>query len=219
MKRYLLPLYIILFCSCSGKHPVQVDKALINTPQVVDSIVAGTIYKIALGESVIEWVCGNAVLKHHGSFQIQEGYIAGNNTQPLAGKIMIEVASLLPDDADSTQNAKLREHLLSDDFLDAQKYLWAIFQLTKVSPIEKRGTYLMIDATHSLSGNLTIKGITNNITIPAKVQFHDHQMMIETSFSIDRKKWNMNYGTDQSLKDKLIDSDIAMLIRIVAVKS
>jgi polyisoprenoid-binding protein YceI len=143
---------------------------------------------------------------------------AGNVT---GGKFVIDVNSLKVDDQDSTGNAKLGGHLLSGDFFDGAKFPEASFEITGVKAgIDTTGNkeIVMKDATHTVTGNLTLKGVTKSISFPAKLAVSDANITADASFNIDRTQWNLSYGNDKSLGDHFIHPEVNIQLHIVANK-
>jgi polyisoprenoid-binding protein YceI len=115
---------------------------------------------------------------------------------------------------------KLKGHLLSGDFFDAEKFGVAKFEITKVEPYTANGTDTSIvsGANFSVSGNLTIKDVTKNITFPAKVDLDENTLKAKGNFDIDRRQWNMNYGNDKTLGDKFISETVNIELDLEAKK-
>ena len=63
-----------------------------------------------------------------------------------------------------------------------------------------------------VSGNLTMKDQTHNVTFPASVSFNENTMSLQSeTFAIDRTKWGVNYGSKSvfdNLGDKFINDEI-----------
>ncbi|MEI8278816.1 MAG: YceI family protein [Bacteroidota bacterium] len=217
MKQYLFLLIscLVLFTACH--HIPKVDKATTTDAQAPLAI-SGMLYTADLGQTHIEWIGSKPTGQHHGTFTLSGGQLSAVNNELKGGKFTIDINTLHPDDGDSENNAKLRAHLLDSNFFDAAKYPSGSFEITGVKAISTTNEIRMKDATHMVSGNLTLKGVTKNITFPAHVSFHDAQLMVECSFIIDRTQWGMSYHSDKSLGDKLIDADVNLQLRLVAVK-
>ena len=113
--------------------------------------------------------------------------------------------------AEEEDNAKLKGHLQSPDFFNVEEYPMAKFEVTDITT---EGDKTM------LSGNLTLKDVTNNISFPVNVDFNEDQMMLNSeTFSIDRSKWNVKYGSKSffdDLGDKFIDDKIELKVSLKA---
>ena len=68
-------------------------------------------------------------------------------------------------------------------------------------------------------GNLTLKGITKSVTIPATVNMTENKLMASTpQFTIDRTEWNVMYGSSGLglAKDKIINDRVGLSIELQA---
>lgn len=74
-----------------------------------------------------------------------------------------------------------------------------------------------------LNGNLTMKGETKNVAFPVNIEVNgDTLMLTSETFTIDRTKWNVNYGSKSvfdSLGDKFINDEIGLTIKVKANKA
>jgi polyisoprenoid-binding protein YceI len=92
----------------------------------------------------------------------------------------------------TTTNAKLTEHLKGADFFDAAKFPTARFQSTSVSASGTSAT---------ITGNLTLKGVTKPVTLNAKFVGAGKGPMngletvgFEATGSIKRSDFGISYG-------------------------
>ena len=86
------------------------------------------------------------------------------------------------------------------------------FELTNISP-----EGLSLKGLTELKGNLTLKDVTKNITIPiSSVTFDEVQRsysISSNSFKINRADWNVKYGSKSfftGLGDNFISDDIEL---------
>ncbi len=173
------------------------------------------VYQLEPSASTLIWEGYEGIslgnFKHQGSVQITEGTISVKNKAPVAGKFTIDIQSLKVEDIpyNDPGNAKLTRHLLGEDFFDAVKFPKAFFEITGANPVRSDSL--------ALSGNLTIRGVTKNITIPASVQVSDGTLFASTpKFFINRKDWGMFYRSEESLGDDLIRPEIGITLSITA---
>jgi polyisoprenoid-binding protein YceI len=179
----------------------------------------GTELKADANATVIEWI-GSKPLgsQHQGTISLKEGSLTIDNNNITGGKFVFDLNSLTPNDQDSTGNAKLQGHLLAPDFLDVAQYPDGTFELVSVTPGVDAATVTNKDATHMVTGNLTLKGVTRSISFPAKVEASNDRVEAHATFNIDRTQWNINYNSDASIKDKFISKEINLTLHLVAVK-
>lgn len=182
--------------------------------------VAGIPYKLA-DKQVVNFIGTKPVGEHHGTFNITEGTIwVDNDVVIKGGKIGLDITSLKILDKDTSGTSKLAAHLASSDFFDAANHPTANFELTAATPYTPDSTQKLIleDATHTISGNLTLKGITKHISFPAIVSQTAEALGVKANFNINRTDWGLVYGNDESLGDKFIRPEVNISFNIVAQK-
>lgn len=160
--------------------------------------------------STLDWKGSKPGGEHFGKISIQEGSIAVKDGKLVAGSVSIDMASIKVEDLQGEMAQKLKEHLESEDFFDAEKYPLAKFELTDL-PAEG----ISLSELKELSGNLTLKDVTKNITIPVTVTGDQESgyKVKSATFVIDRSQWNVKYGSKSffgDLGDKFIENDIAL---------
>ena len=147
---------------------------------------------------------------------MDNGVFTTNDGKLHSGTFLINMASLKVTDipAEEPGNGKLAGHLKSADFFDVEKFPNAAFEVTGSE--DKDGKTM-------LSGNLSLKGVENNITFPVTVSNEGDMMSITSeAFTIDRSKWNVKYGSKSffdDLGDKFINDEIELQITVKAKKS
>jgi polyisoprenoid-binding protein YceI len=185
------------------------DNAVITEEQKA-SEVSGQTFMVDTANSIIRFT-GNGVGKNHpGRFKLSSGTVAIKGSEITGGDFVINIKSLdLEQKGDMFQN-KLQPHLLSGDFFDADKFQTAKFEITHVEPykVDDKDTSIVRGANFNISGNLTIKDVTKNITFPAHVDLDATTLKAKADFDIDRTQWKMNYGNDKTLGDKFISEKV-----------
>lgn len=206
----------LLLASCTSAPDA--PKAEATEAQAVEAPAAGTTYNVDLAQSSIGWVGTKPVGKHNGTIMLKDGNLVATNSGITGGKFNIDMTSLKALDQDAEGNGKLGGHLSSPDFFDVAKYPTATFEVTEV----KTGTAglnaepeHLKDATHTITGNLTLKGVTKSISFPARVSM-DNGVTADANFNIDRTQWGLVYGNDKGLGDKFINPIINLNLHLVA---
>jgi polyisoprenoid-binding protein YceI len=154
--------------------------------------------------------------KHFGTIGVKEGSFTLKNGELTAGTVVIDMNSIQNEDVeDEGYRAKLVGHLKSEDFFEVEKFPTATFQLTRVKALKagKGG------ATHELSGDLTLKGKTQPVTLQARVEKTGKGMEGTADLTLDRTRWDVRYGSDKffkSLGDKVIHDEIKLQLKLVA---
>ena len=208
--KYSLVIYTIftlILYSCS--QAPKGDKAVI-TEEKATSALTGKIYSVDTASSNVRFT-GHGVGKNHaGTFKFSEGTVAVQNNIITGGKIIVEMNSMVLDQKGPKYEDKLRPHLMSTDFFDAAKFNKSSFEITAVKPFERNenDTSIIKGANYMISGNLTIKDITKNISFPAYVDIANNNLTALGNFDIDRTMWKINYGNDKNLGDKFISEKV-----------
>jgi len=158
-------------------------------------------YVIALENSSIEFV-GSKVTGHHnggfkkfaGEFKVADGKLANSGN-----KVVIDTTSLYAD------NERLTGHLKSPDFFNVAQMPTATFETTAITP----------QATNSLvTGNLTLHGVTKQISFPAKIQVSDDAVEIGADFFINRFDFNIKYAGQAN---DLIRKEVVLKLKVKAM--
>jgi polyisoprenoid-binding protein YceI len=213
-----LPVLLLTVLGCQNDSKPTVEaKAAEAAPPPVDTAEKTLVFQLDPAASTLYWE-GYEGLKlskseHNGSLAFKNGSLSVQGKMPVAGKFTVDIQSLKVLDIPATKpgNAKLTRHLLNEDFFDAAKFPEAIFEITGAAPAT--------GDTISLSGNLTLRGVTKSITFPALVQATDSTFTaVAPKFYINRKDWNMHYKSEESLGDELIRPEMGISLSILAKK-
>ena len=153
------------------------------------------------------------VTKVRGSFNEFEGTAAldGANPANSHAEVTIKAASI------DTRNAQRDEHLRSNDFLAMQEYPKITFASTGVRQVD--------DTTFELTGDLTIKGVTNKITIPfefegsAKDPFGNQRVGFEGSVTINRKDYGVTWNAALEGGGVLVSDKVTLEFEISSIKN
>ncbi len=199
--------------ACGGP---QGEKAQTGDAQEVSVTTGDVTLKVDAAASKVEWVGSKPTGQHHGTIGISGGNLMLADGNIVGGKFTTDMNSIVNLDLTNAEdNGKLVGHLKSPDFFDTAKYPTADFEITSATPISGNP-----DATHNITGNLTMKHITKSITFPAKVVFEGNKVSASSpEFIIDRSQWNVQYGSRtffNNLKDKFINDEISLKINLSA---
>jgi polyisoprenoid-binding protein YceI len=174
---------------------------------------------LTVTEGIIEWVGAKPTGKHNGTFKVSEGTFMVENNGITAGQFTIDMNSLtVLDLTDAKMNADLSGHLKSGDFFQADSFPTATFVLSSATALAAPDS---LGNTHTIAGNLTLKGNTKGVSFPAKVTLAEGSLQAEGSLSIDRTQWNVVYGSKnifKNLGDKFINDMVDLKIKVSAAK-
>jgi len=172
-------------------------------------------YVTDVTKSSIEWKGFKPTGSHNGSINIDTGVFQVDNGTIQSGTFLIDMNSITVLDipAEDEGNGKLLGHLKSPDFFDVENNSDSAFEITGVSEA---------DGKTMLAGNLSIKGIKNNITFPVNITAEGEALTISSeAFTIDRTLWNIKYKSKSvfgDLGDKFINDEMELKINVVAFK-
>src|SRR5215216_768854 len=164
----------------------------------------GQRYVITPQNSKIEFVGSKVTGKHNGSFGDFSGQVDYAGT-PENSRVSITIKS----DSITTDTPDLTKHLKTADFFDVAKYPEASFVSTAIKPGGENG------ATHTVTGNFTLHGVTKAITFPATINVTPDVATVDSSFSINRKDFGINYA---GARDNLIRDNVVLTLRVRANK-
>lgn len=207
----------IIISACGGPEG---EKAEATDAKEVKNVEGSKIgFMVNSAKSIVEWKGTKPTGKHVGTVYISKGKILVQDGKMVAGKFTIDMNSIVNTDLEDPKwNQKLIGHLKSDDFFSTSEYPEASFVSTGIK--EYKGSALEDGSmpTHSITGNLTIKGISKSITFPAMVTMSDTKIFATTpEFIIDRTDWDIKYQSKkffEDLKDKFIYDNIVLKIII-----
>ena len=134
-------------------------------------------------------------------------------------------------DLDTAGSKKLTNHLLSHDFFDTPNHPQGEFEVTALAPYDSTQVttkeefvsdntpallkaFMVKNPTHLISGNLTLRGVTKNITFPAEVIIGKRKVKVEAKFNIDRTDWNLSYNNESKAVDKAKDKFIYNTVNV-----
>ena len=198
-------LVLMFFAACSDPAADKSKAVTGEAAQVSPQIVQGQKYVITPQNSKIEFVGSKVTGSEHGSFGDFSGQIDySGNIETSRVNITINAESV------TTDSAGLATHLKTADFFDVAKYPQVTFVSTSIKPGGEKG------ATHTVTGNLTMHGVTKAITFPATITVTPDAATVESSFSINRKEFGINYPGP---RDNLIRDDVVLTLHARATKA
>ena len=191
-----------------------------DAQDVANATAEAATFKVDTTGSVINWQGEKPTGTHTGTIKLTEGTFMANDSVIESGTFVIDMNSLLVTDLEGDEKLSLEKHLMGTvegkegDFFNVTKYPTAKFEVTGVT--EKDGKTMM-------QGNLTLKEETKNVEFPVSINMNEDSIEITSEkFTIDRTKWNVNYGSKSvfdGLGDKFINDDIELEIDLKAKKA
>ena len=210
---YLILSIVAFFFGCRGPVPVKEEN---KNNASASSVSQGQKYTIDTKESVLTWK-GSMVFDFDkgdvGYVYISKGELMIEKDSLVGGTVVIDMNTIEYGDKEK-KNTPVK-HLKSPDYFDVEKFPISTFAITKVESVNVRSK------TIKVTGNLTIKGITNSVTFPAEIEVKDGIVKANGKVVIDRTQWGIRYRSGKfydNLADIAVSDDIEIRMKIVAKK-
>lgn len=182
-----------------------------------DSEDSEAIYKIDTEKSKVHWVGKKVTGQHNGTLNLDESKIVVEGNDVVRAEVKMDMNSIVCEDLTNPEyNKKLVDHLKSDDFFSAHNFPQATFVTTGFSENTSLNTG---GENYIVTGKLTIKGITNEVSFPVNVEINGEQLTANGTATLDRTKWDIKYGSGSFFKglgDKMIYDDFEIEFDLVA---
>jgi polyisoprenoid-binding protein YceI len=218
-----VPAFILLLtlAACGG---ASTDQA--KTEEKKEAAAAtGVAYAIDTTTTIVTWRATHkgGFAPRFGTIKVTDGSLNVENGAVTGGNFDVNLNSLTTDPASVTEKDKkasdLDGHLKSPDFFDAANHPSAKFVITSVAAYDStKGKSLLPGATNLISGNLTLKDSTLNITFPAQITVGENDVTATAKFVIDRTAWGINYKTEGSPENWVISKDVEIGFSLKAAK-
>ncbi|OOG70664.1 YceI family protein [Algoriphagus sp. A40] len=209
-KTGMLILLLLASC-CVDKSNFKIQKALVQTRQIQAKTTEKEVdtLKLDLDRSKLYWkgTKMRGAGSHEGEVIISQGFLLRDNAGLSGGKFEINMKSISITDIPKTDPIPIKnltEHLMHADFFDVDNFPNSGFVITKITT--------HFPENPEISGNLTIRGITKNVTLSA---IH-HDNTLSSRFLIDRFDWNIAYEgswADRTLVDREIEFRVKLVLR------
>ncbi len=212
---------VLLLASCGGSSSDQAK----TEEQKEAAAATGETYAVDTTATQVTWqgTHKGGLAPRFGSIKVTGGSLSVENGAVTAGDLELSIAALNVDPKSVTEADKkytdLEGHLKSPDFFNVEKYPTAKFTITSVAPYDStQQKSLLPGATNLISGNLTLKDSTLNITFPAQLAVSENEVTGKAKFTIDRSAWGITYKTEGSPEDWAISKDVEIGLDIKAAK-
>lgn len=189
--------------------PTEPDTTVEEQMEEHTQVVASGMYTVATEASTVEWFGKKRVGgSHAGTISIASGEVTfGDGGAFEGGNFTIDMTTIKPyDDIE-----QLLTHLESADFFDVANHGEATFVMT--SATHNEGT------AYTVVGDLTIKGITQEITFPATIETESGEVRATAQFVVDRSLFDVRFGSEsffENLGDAIVENDMEFTLELVA---
>ncbi len=174
-----------------------------------DLIAPATVNKT---ESQVRWEASKVTGTHWGYVPLKNATLDYSGGKIKGGSFDMDMVNLTVEDlTDAKSKGNLTGHLKSDDFFSVEKFNTSSFKITEAK--SSNGT------DYTITGNLTIKGITQKISFPAKVAVVGKKVTATGKITFDRTKFDIKYRSGsyfEDLADKMIYDEVKLDVKLVA---
>ena len=212
---------LLFGASCNSSDS---DKAATTSEQEA-AAASGKELAVDAAGSVINWRATHkgGMAPRFGTLMVQSGTVSVEGGKVKAGSFVVDMNSLKVDSTSVSEEGKkatdLQAHLMNADFFDVPKHPTAKFVITNVLPFDAAKDKSTLEgATDMVSGNLTLKDSTINVTFPAKIVSTETETTVHSKFSVDRTSWGLTFGTEGAVADWGISKDIELEVKLKAVQ-
>jgi len=171
------------------------------------------IYTVDVAKSSINWEGKKFAGSHTGTVNLTSGTLGFNGKKLAEGGFIANMTTIKTMDGEKP-NAGLDKHLKNEDFFGVEKFPAANFVIKKVTAN---------GANVNVTGDLTIKGVTNSITFPATVVWNADKTVTATAekITIDRTKYGIQFKSKSvfsNIGDNFIYDEFTLSVKLVAKK-
>lgn len=193
-----------------------------DVKEAKDSSEMTATYNVDVEQSKINWIGSKPAGKHNGTVSLSEGNLKADDNGLVGGNIVIDMTSIDVLDLEGQDKKDLENHLMGysngkeDHFFNATKYPEAKFEITGMETVENQTL---------LSGNLTLKETSKNITFPVSVSMNDNDnsvVLTSEEVVLDRTEWGIKFMSKsfiENLGDNFVSDDMKISFDLKAFKA
>ena len=197
----LVPTLLIVGCSNPADDVAQAQVGAETQTDSSAAVAGGDFFAIDAATSSIGFIGSKVTGSHEGGFKDFTGElrIVDGKIADAGNKVVIATPSMF------TDSDRLTGHLKNSDFFDVEKHPTSTFETTSIVP----GT----DGTATVTGNLSLHGVTKSISFPATITVSDSEVSVKADFHINRFDFEMKYA---GKADDLIREEVVLKFDIKA---
>lgn len=177
----------------------------------------GIVYQLDVKKSKLFWTAPKN--RHNGFILFNSGTLNFTIGRPNRGTFSINMNSMrTTDEASAAGRKNVDDKLRSEDFFAVSRYSTATMLVKQILPEQNPATY-------KVSGELTIKGVTQPIEFTTIMKQNGNTIIATANINISREKWNINHQPQPTpwdfvarIKDNLVDDEISVSLKLVFAK-
>lgn len=165
-------------------------------------------YQVDVNRSKLDWDAKKVVGGHVGVINLKDGAVKVDGGKLTGGSFVIDMTSLV-----CTDTERVTAHLKNEDFFDVEKFPYATFVITNVNNANASAPII--------TGKLTIKGITKDISFPATVSASGDTFSAQATTKVNRLDYDIRFRSSSFFADlgnRAIEDEFTLNINLVAVK-
>jgi hypothetical protein len=201
MIRFILSFAALLLLASACTQAPKAPEAVAT--ESVQGVISGDTVAIDKAASTIGWIGTKVSGYHNGTISLQDAHFLVRGDTIVGGSFILDMKSIADLDLKGEWKTKLEGHLKSPDFFAVDSFPTASFAVTSLSPATPADS-----ATHIVSGNLTLRGVTKQISFPATLSGGE-QFRAQARFNLNRKDFGVMYAGKQ---DDLIRDEINLTL-------
>ena len=153
------------------------------------------------------------VARVRGEFTQFEGSVHLDFADSSQSRVRVEIAAASIDTGNTDRDA----HLRSNDFFAMDDYPTITFDSTIIEALD--------DSNYRVSGDLTIRGVTNKVTFDAEYTgavidpWENTRVGFSGSFTVNRKDWGVNWNMALGAGGVMVSENVTLEFDIAAIKS
>jgi len=209
MRTFLMVALLLLAAGCAKNPADGTSEAQVNepveeeentTPEPSDDTAPVETIEVTTERGSIAFVGSKVTASHEGNFPDFSGAVTLHPDSLVDSSVSITIDTTTLE----ADRERLTSHLRSDDFFDVENFPTSTFVSTSIAEGAEG------NATHTITGNLTLRGVEKSIAFPATLELMDSALNIMSEFHINRQDFGITYA---GMSDDLIRDEV--VIRIV----
>lgn len=181
------------------------------------AIMAQTTHTVDTNAAKLVWTGKKVTGQHHGNIQVQSGAIGWSADGLTHAEVVMDMTSITNLDLNPESAERLVGHLKSKDFFNTGEFATARF---KTKLVEKKDGVEAGMPNYTVTGDLTIKGITKPITFDVLAWKESAGVRAAGTIVFDRTLYDIKYRSGQffdALGDKMIDDLVELTFDLSAI--
>lgn len=187
--------------------------------QAAEATQGSKAYSVDNAASKVMWKGFGVGHTHNGTIAMKEGSVNIENGNITSGKFVFDMKAINVQDSLPAEKRDYLTGHLTKGFFMADSFPTSTFEITKVEALQNDAK----GNTNTISGNLTMKGVSKQLSFPAKVAINNGELATTATFQFDRTLWDVIENSKKNAKFDLkkfaqnaVEDNIEMTLDIKA---